>query len=527
MSERADALVLGSEPNALVAAAYLARAGLKVTVLEPGASLGGPVATEDLAPGFKADTGPHLLPWAPKRILQDLRVRQAGLELLAADPTLTVLDGRGGHLTFWRDVGRTVEALRALSPADAERWPAFVEHLARLARFVALMESAPPPKVPRPEVAEAAELARLGWRLWRYGRAETMEALRALPMPARTFIEEWFETPLLQAALAACGLGASSRGPYAPGTTYALLRAHTGLPAVGVGGGWAVRGGMGAWTAALAEAGRRLGVQVRLEAPVRRVLLEAGRVAGVALESGEEVPARLVLSALDVRRTFLDLVGAENLDPSFLRRVRAVRFRGVEARLNLALRGTPRLEGLPEDGPHLRGRILIADSLLALERAFDAAKHGHEADEPVLEVRFPSALDPDLAPAGAQVASVRVFAAPYHRQGGWDQAAREALVARVMARLEHVAPGIQRLVEAVQVFSPADYEARFGLAEGSLEGGELTLDQFWFMRPMPGWARYATPVRGLYLTGAGTHPGGFSGWAGYHAARRVLAGRGR
>lgn len=525
MSERVDALVLGSDPNALVAAAYLARAGLRVTVLEPGPTVGGPVLTEEFAPGFHADVGPHLLPWAPERILRDLGVRDSGLELLAPDPTLTVLDGRGGHLTFWRDVGRTAEALRALSPADAERWPAFVAHLERLARFVALLESTPPPKVPRPALAEAGELGRLGWRLWRYGRRETMEALRALPMPARTFVEEWFESPLVQAALGACGLGASSRGPYAPGTAYALLREHAGSPAGAVGGGWAVRGGMGAWAAALAEAGRRLGVQVRLEAPVRRILLERGRVAGVALESGEEIPADLVVSAFDVRRTFLDLVGAENLAPSFLRRVRAVRFRGVEARVNLALRAAPRLEGLPADGPHLAGRIVVGDSLLALERAFDAAKYGEEAPEPGLEVRFPSALDPDLAPAGAQVASVRVFTAPYHRKGGWDQAAREALVARVMERLEQVAPGIQGLVEAVQVLTPADYEARFGLTEGSLEGGELTLDQFWFMRPMPGWARYATPVRGLYLTGPGTHPAGFSGWAGYHAARRVLARR--
>jgi phytoene dehydrogenase-like protein len=511
-----DAIVVGAGLNGLVAAAYLARGGRRVLVLESRDAVGGTAVTEELAPGFRCDTLQHDVGWLPDDLVADLGLD--GVELLRPDPPVVTPLGGGRSLSLSRDPARTAAALRAFSPADAGRWEEFHRRMTRLAGFLQALYVEPPPQPLRMGLRDLPTVLGHGRRFRALGKQGMVDLLRVLPMSVAELLDDWFETDALKGMLAAGAVPGLQHGPRAGGTAFGLVHHLVGL------GGFrtraVVRGGVGALAQALADAARRHGAEIRTGANVRGVIVRGGRTAGVALAAGEELPAATVVSALDPRTTLLGLVEPDALDPELIRAVRCIRFRGAIAKVNLALSAAPRFADV-EWAPG--AAIAICPSLDYLERAYDHTKYGEMSAKPALEVRMPSASDASFAPAGKHVLSVLVQYAPYRLDGGWTDAQRDALGDRVVATLAEHAPGLPASILHRQILTPADIEARWGLAEGNLYHGEPSLDQILFMRPLPGWSRYRTPVDGLYLCGPGTHPGGgLTGVAGRNAARVVL-----
>ncbi len=522
MSRRYDAIVIGAGHNGLAAAAYLARRGLAVLVLERREVIGGATVTQAFHPGYRVDWYAHRLGAFDRRVLRDLGLSEYGLELVRPDPARVALaDGRS--LTFFGDARRTAEAIRGFSARDAARWPAFCALIADAMRLVARVRESEPPELPSPSLGELFRLGAWGWTLRRLGRRAMVEVMRIVPMSVGELVEEWFEDEALRGVIAGTALVGMPHGPRAAGTAYALLH-HQPVGGGPAGGVAVVKGGMGRLTEALAAAARAGGAEIRAAAGVERIGVRSGAAAHVVLDNGDVIPARFVLSSVDPRRTLLQFVGAESLDPAFVRQVSHIRMRGVCAKVHLALAELPRFPGIAGGEAHLRGAVTIAPSLEYLERAADAVKYGAVSERPFLEAVIPTLTDPSLAPPGHHVMSVLAQYAPYRlKSGSWDAARREALGDAVVATLAQYAPNLPRAVVHRQVLTPLDLEQGLGLTEGDIFQGEMALDQLSFMRPVPGWARYRTPIKGLYLCGAAAHPGGgVTATPGYHAARAVF-----
>ena len=517
MAETYDAVVIGGGHNGLVTAAYLARAGRRVLVLERRAAVGGAVTTEEIAPGFRGPTGASVCGLLRPEVIRESNLAGRGVQFLPLEPEVVAL-GDGKALRIWRDVRKTQSELAAVSPKDSESYPRFVEFLQGFAEALDPLLGMTPPNLVSPSLGEQMSLLRRALRLRRLGKHTMQQMLRLPPMPIRDVLNEWFETELLKASLAVDGLIGTFEGPWSPGTAFGLIRHF--LPAVH-GAAWSfVRGGMGTLSTALANAAREAGATIRTESEVRRIHSTAGRVTGVELASGEVIGAKIVASNADPKRTFLGLVEPEELGPEFLLQVRNIEMNGVVAKVNYALDGAPTLPAVPDGAPaHFR----VCPSLEYIERAYDDAKYGKASSEPFLDVFLPTVVDPDLAPPGKHVMSALVQYAPYRlRRGAWDKEG-EKLRERVDAILDDVMPGFEKLVIRRQVLTPLDLEQRFGLTEGHIYHGEMTLDQSFVLRPVPGWGRYRTPVEGLYLCGSGAHPGGgVTGAPGYNAAKEIL-----
>ncbi len=518
MPAAVDAIVVGAGHNGLVAAATLARSGKRVLVLERRPIVGGAVVSEEFHPGFRGLPGASLCGLLRPEIVQEFGLLQRGLQLLPLDPEVTALGEEGKVLRIWRDPARTAQELSGFSPRDAAAYPVFRSLMVSLARVVDPMMVREPPEVS--EWKWTDQLRHLGRavQLRRMGKEAMYESLRMVPMSLRAVLEERFETELLRATLAADALLGTFRGPYSPETSFGLL--HHFAPAVH-GGGWGlVRGGMGNLTRLLAAAAQEAGAAIRTDAEVRQILTRDGRATGVQLASGEMILAPTVLSNADPKRTFLRLVDPADLPRDFVDAIRHLQTEGCVAKVNLALDGLPTIPGNGgAPTPHLR----IAPSLEYLERAYDDAKYGAPSREPLLDLVIPSVVDPELAPPGRHVMSVLLQYAPYHRREGDWAGEREAFGDSVVERLDQHLPGLRRLVTAREVLTPADLESRFGLTDGHIYHGEMTLNQQLVFRPAPGWSRYRTPIEGLYLCGSGAHPGGgVTGAPGYNAARAVL-----
>lgn len=513
-----DAIVIGGGHNGLVCASYLAKAGRKALVLERRSLVGGAAVTEELCPGFKfstlADGSGCLFP----HIIRDLDLHKHGLQILPADPVLVSLQPGGNPLTIWRDLKQTTQEIARFSKADAARYPDFVETVSKFASVVAGLMTMTPPDVPDVGRGDLMELLKLAGPARKLGKKDLNTLFRVLPMPAADMLDEWFESDALKAALAADGITGLSLGPKQAGTAYVWLTkmagGHVGcFPDAGV-----VRGGMGALTQAIAHAAKSFGVEIRTGAEVARVVVSEGRATGVALASGEEIPASVIISNADPRTTFCKLLDPLDVDSVFLREVSNIKYRGAAARVHLAL------DALPDfgvDAAHIR----VAPGINYLERAADAAKYGRFSEQPYLEMTIPSLLDPGLAPAGKHVMSVYMQYAPYClRNGSWGEMG-ERLGNVVIETLTQFAPNLKSLILQSLILTPLDLETTYGLPEGSYSHGEMTLDQFLYMRPVPGYAQYRSPIRHLYLCGAGTHPGGgVTGVNGSNAAREVLRG---
>jgi phytoene dehydrogenase-like protein len=518
-----DAIVIGAGHNGLVCAGLLARAGLRVLVLERRPVVGGAAATEAVWPGYRVNTGCDDARLLRPRVVEALDLTRHGLEFLNGPGTVVSLQPEGRPLILWRDAVKTHAEVARYSSADAAAYPRFLTSAHRMIQALDGLTFLTPPKL-----AEAAPGDWLPWARWALkarglGEGDLMALLRLLPMPAADLLGEYFESEALKGVLAAAAVIGAPWGPLAAGTGFNLLYQMLG-PA---GGQRFVRGGAGQVSLALASAARAHGAEIRTQAGVARIILEDdglnGRAVGVALLTGQALTGRLIVSNADPRHTLFDLVGPAGLEPRFMRQVRSVRFRGATAKVNLSLGALPRFRGLPGD-ECLAGHIVVSPSLDYVERAADSAKYGEISDQPVLDAVIPTRLDASLAPGGRHILSITAQWAPYHLcSGDWD-AQREALGDRIVATLAAHAPDLPGLVEHRQVLTPLDYERAYGLTEGSLFHGEMALDQLLFMRPVAGCGRYRTPVAGLYLCGAGTHPGGgLTGAPGFNAAREILA----
>jgi len=530
-----DAIVLGGGHNALVCATYLARSGLRTLVVEQRPSVGGALATAEIVPGARIPVYAHTVGRLRGSIARELGLAADGLRLVQPAARVTSLRTDGPAITLWGDTTRTASELAIVSRADGAAWPAFDAEVRTLSGVLSRLMTITPPDPSGAAPGDVLSALRLGMHLRGLDEAHGRALLRVLPQSVADFLEDRFETDALRAMLAVRGIRYSSMGPHSAGTTQVLLADSAGNDGGAAGETVYARGGPGALASALASAARRAGAEIRTGSQVVAVRSAGGRATGIALASGEELTAGVVVSGLDPRQTLLDLVDPEVLGPRLGWQAGNLRQSGVTAKVSLALSELPRFSGLTGDeaAVRLRGRLLVAPSVRYLDVAHDAAKYGRMSDEPWLEATIPSLTDPLLVDGAAasgvrHVMSVLVQSAPRQlRDDSWDTA-RDTLLARTMAVLESVAPGIGALVVARQLHTPADMERDLGMTGGHPLHGEPSLDQWFAWRPMLGYARYRMPLEGLYLCGSGAHPGGgVTGVPGRNAAREVIADRKR
>jgi len=520
-----DAIVIGAGHNGLVTAAYLAKVGKKVLVLERRTMVGGIASTEEIFPGFKFATAAHLASSFASEVSADLDLKKHGLEFLPLDPLLFAPNLNGAPLVIARDPAKAIEEIGRHSKNDAGKYADFCARLKTLAGFLRTLYGLTLPDKAKPGEFNPMELLKVGLKFHGLGDKEGYEFLRILPMSIADLLHEWFENDLLKASLAASSMLGSFVGPRQQGTAYNLLHHQIGESNGALRTAGLVRGGIGNLTGSLARAARQYGAEIRTDAEVAKVITKQGAVTAVALVNGEEITATVVISSADVKRTFLDLVEPTYLDPHFLLQLDNIRGRGTVAKINLALDGLPKFTGQDSRAQvsQLGGIIHIGPTLDYLERAADDAKYRRASKQPFLEITLPSIGDPTLAPAGQHIMSVWMQSAPYNlRDANWNDQ-RDGLGDTVVNLIEEYAPGFKNSILHRQVLTPLDLEQTYALTGGHPYHAEMALDQIFFMRPVPGWARYRTPIDHLYLCGSGTHPGGgITGLPGYYAAKEVL-----
>jgi phytoene dehydrogenase-like protein len=522
MPQKYDAIVIGAGHNGLTHAAYLAKAGKKVLVLERRHVIGGATVTEEIYPGFKYSVCSYVVSLLRPEVIRELDLARFGLEVIPLDCTFTPLPD-GNYLARWSDHAETRRELARHSLTDAEAYDQFGKLMCQMAMAVKPLLSMVPPDPASLHPRELLKLFGLGRHFRKLGTHLLYDLTKLMTMSSADYLDEWFETEALKATMSASGIIGTFLGPRSPGTAYVLLHHYMGeIDAVFRSWGWA-RGGMGSVSGALARAAESHGAEIRTRAPVARIEVKNDRACGVVLENGEEIQSAVVVSAVDPKRTFLKLVDPVHLDPEFVRRVGRIRMRGSSAKVNLALDALPNFTCLPGEGPHLRGAISISPTIDYLERAYDDAKYGGFSRNPYLDIVIPSTIDPTMAPPGKHVMSIFVQYAPYRlKEGSWPDR-REELGDTVVETLSRYAPNLKNIILHRQVLTPWDLEQEFGLTEGNIFHGELSLDQLFFMRPVGGWAQYRAPIKNLYMCAAGTHPGGgVMGASGRLAALEIL-----
>ena len=517
-----DAIVIGGGHNGLVNAAYLARAGKRVLVLERRHLVGGATVTEEIYPGFKYSVCSYVVSLLRPEIIRELDLPSHGLEILPLNSTVTPLPN-GDYLARWADHDHTRRELYRHSARDAEAYDDYGKLMYHLAFAVKPIMAMVPPDPTSLSPKDLRGLLKLGRHFRSLGEERFHALFKLMTMSASDFLDEWFETEPLKATMSASGIIGTFLGPRSPGTAYVLLHHYMG-EIDGAFRAWGfARGGTGAIAEAIAGAARRFGAEIRTEAGVARVTVKNGRATGVVLESGDEISARVVVSGLDPKRTFLKLIEADQLPTDFVDSIRRFKIRGSSGKVNLSLSELPNFTCLPGEGPHLRGAISISPSVDYLERAYDDAKYGDFSRRPYMDIIIPSMIDPGMAPPGKHVMSIFVQYAPSDLKGGWDETRREAFGDAVIDTLAQYAPNLPGAILHRQVLTPWDMERDIGLTQGNIFHGELSLHQLFFLRPAPSWADYRTPLENFYQCGSGTHPGGgISGASGRLAALTVL-----
>jgi phytoene dehydrogenase-like protein len=517
-----DVVIVGGGHNGLVAAAYLAKSGLKPIVLERRDRIGGAMDTSEIAPGFRCSTLAHRAAVDPN-IVRDLDLERRGLQVVRPQAFAFAPAGDGRALTLWADDADAAREIASFSTLDAERYPAFLDSVAAVGGVLRQVMTSEPPSIDNPSAGDLVQLLRAGRKYRSLDRVDAYRVLRWLPMGAADFVREWFESEPLAATVAAGGVLGSFFGVRSAGSAAVLLwlASSHGSP---IAAGWSARGGLGALGEALAAAAREAGAEIRTGVDVREIRIKDGAVSGVVLGDGQEIAARAVVSNADPRRTFLTLVDHVHLSPEFLHRVRNIRMRGTLAKVNYAVSELPAFPGVDGRGhAALSGCVRLAPTMDVIERAFDAAKYGTYSDEPWIELAIPSIGDPALSPNG-HVVSAYVQFAPYQLRGTTWDAERDRFGDTVTKTIARYAPGFERTIVGRQVITPLDLERDYGLTGGHIFHGELALDQLFIARPVFGWARHNTPIANLFLCGSGTHPGtGADGRSGRLAAKQILS----
>jgi phytoene dehydrogenase-like protein len=517
-----DVLVIGGGHNGLVSAAYLARAGRKVLVVERRHVLGGAAVTEELYPGFKYSVCSYVVSLLRPEIIRELDLPKHGLEILPLDGTFTPMPG-GNYLWRVNDHAKTRREIARHSKVDAEAYEEYGKAMIEMGRFVKPILNMTPPDPTSLDPRGLKDLLFLGRRFQALPDEDKYNQIQLMTMSATDFLDQWFETDVLKATMSASGIIGTFLGVRSPGTAYVLLHHYMG-EIDGAFRSWGLsRGGTGAISNAIAGAAREAGAEIRTETPVSKIIVKENAAVGVVLSNGDYLTAGVVCSSVDPNLTFLKMVGEDHLPPEFTADVKRYKFRGSSAKVNLSLDALPDFKAIPGPGAHLRGAISISPSVDYMERAYDDAKYGRYSRRPYIDMVIPSLTDPSVAPPGKHVMSCFVQYAPYHlREGSWDDH-RDALGDTVIETIAEYAPNIKDIILHRQVLTPLDLEREFGLTEGNIFQGELTREQLFFLRPAPGWAQYRTPVRNLYMCGASTHPGGgIMGASGRNAALRIL-----
>jgi phytoene dehydrogenase-like protein len=521
-------VIVGGGHNALITAFYLAKGGFKPLVLERREVVGGGAVTEEFQTGFRASTLAHTVGPLRADITRDMRLDKHDLQMLYPDPRVFAPTPEGRALLFYNDHAKTAGGIARFSAKDAANYTKFAGALEEISQVFANIASITPPAIDSPSPEDFWNLFKTGRNVRRLGKEGIFNLLRWGPMAVADFAAEFFETELVRATVAARGIFGTACGPWSAGSTAVLLLRAAADPHP-VGPAAFPRGGLGSLTRALADAARKGGTEIRTLAEVQHIRVKNDAVSSVVLADGEEIATEAVVSGVDPKRTFFHLVDPSQLDPTFALRIRNIRSAGNVAKVNFALNDLPSFSALADavgpDGARqaLSGRIHIGHEIDYLERAFDASKYGEFSNAPHLDVTIPTLLDPSLAPEGKHVLSAYVQFAPYHlKAGNWD-AYRTRLGDTVADTLAIHAPNFPDLIESMQVITPQDLETVYGFTGGHVFHGELALDQLFTMRPVLDWARYKTPIRGLFLCASGTHPGnGLTGASGANAAREII-----
>jgi phytoene dehydrogenase-like protein len=518
-----DVIVIGGGHNGLTNAAYLARAGKKVLVLERRHVLGGAAVTEEVFPGFKFSVCSYVVSLLRPEIIRDLDLPRHGLEILPLDGTFTPMPN-GDYLWRVNDHGKTHREIARHSKVDAEAYDEFGKAMQAMCRFVKPILSMVPPDPATLNPRELMKMLFLGRRFQGLTSDDKYNQVQLMTMSAIDFLDQWFETDVLKATMSASGIIGTFLGVRSPGTAYVLLHHYMG-EIDGAFRSWGfARGGTGAISNAIADAAREAGVEIRTQAPITKILVKGNRAYGVVLQNGDEVMGDVISSSVDPRLTFIKFLEESQLPGEFLDEVKRYKFRGSSGKVNIALDGLPDFKCLPGPGAHLRGAISISPSVEYMEKAYDEAKYGHWSTRPYIDMVIPTLTDPSVAPPGKHVLSCFVQYAPYKLAPGlnWDEQ-REAFGNNVIDTIAEYAPNIKNLIINKQVLTPLDLEREFGLSEGNIFQGELSLEQLFFLRPVPGYAAFRTPIKNLYMCGSATHPGGgIMGAPGRLAALEIL-----
>jgi len=518
---RYDVVVIGGGLNSLVTASILGKSGKKVLVLEARDQLGGLATTSEFTPGFKCNMINDTVKWVDPRITKQLNLESHGLILHSPDLVRIALGENGKHISFHRDSSHTADSIANFSKKDAKEWKSFTEYITNLTHFLEKLYELTPPELPNIGFKEAISMRAMLSPIWRHGTRGLTDFMRVAPMMMPELMDEWFENTLLRSAVSTAGIHHLSFGPFSAGTGYNLLHQHVQSDGVFHNTKF-IKGGTGQFANALKLSAESVNVEIRTNVSVSDINVEGDVCSGVTLESGETIQANQVVSGLDPQNTFINLVGPSKLNPTFATQLRNIKYRGSTARIHFALNALPEIKGVTEDQ---MGTVFSASpSIEYLERTSDSVKYGRLAEDPYVEFSIPSVINPEFAPDGKHVLSATVQYAPYHlRDQVWSSELNEQIKNNVVRVLDNYIPDFSSLIEVTSVLSPKDLEDKFGLTEGNLNHGEMTLDQFFFMRPTMSAAQYKSPIENLYLCGSGTHPGGgLHGTNGFNAAREIL-----
>jgi phytoene dehydrogenase-like protein len=524
MPSSRDIVIIGGGHNGLVTAFYLAKAGLRPLVLERRDQVGGAAITEEFHPGFRSSVLAHSAGPLRTEILRDMQLGNHGLKLIENDVAVLALSPDGHNLTLYDDPhgSKSAQEISKFSQKDVERYTEFRRSLGKIGEVIAELLTITPPNIEQPSKGDWWKLLETARGIRRLGKKNTYQLLRWGPMAVADLAAEFFETELLRATIAARGIFGTFLGPWSAGTSLVLLlRASADWNPAG--SNFFAIGGIGAITQAMAAAAQKAGAEIRTGAEVIEIQIKNDVAQGVALSTGEEIRARVVISNADPKRTFLKLTDPALLSPTFTKRLQNFRMKGAVAKVNLALSALPSFKGLKANSKSLSGRIQIGHEIDYLERAFDESKYGNFSRAPFLEITIPTLTDPSLAPEGKHVMSLYMQYAPYKlKDASWEHQ-RAALGETVVRTLAQYAPDLPDKILSQQIITPQDLEDNYGLTGGHIFHGELALDQVFTMRPFLDWARYRTPIENLYLCGSGTHPGiGLTGGSGANAAREIL-----